>query len=72
MAWQPISKAELKALIDEALGEADDDVLTAWASMRIEPTKWQCSPWGDEGGGFWVVAIRNGMVTWYNNIEEGV
>jgi len=39
--------------------------------MRIEPTKWQCPPWGDEGGGFWVVAIRNGMVTWYNDIEEG-
>ncbi|MBX3321036.1 MAG: hypothetical protein KF890_14225 [Nitrospira sp.] len=71
MSWQPISKEELEALIDEGLRDADDDVLSAWASMRIEPTKWQCSPWGDEGGGFWVVAIRNGMVTWYNDIEEG-
>ena len=71
MARQPISKEKLEAFIAEGLHNADDDVLKAWASMRIEPTKWQCSPWGDDGGGFWVVAIRDGMVTWYNDIEEG-
>lgn len=71
MAWQPISKEELEALMNECLCDADDDVLNAWAAMRIEPMKWQCPPWGDEGGGFWVVAIRNGMVTWYNDIEDG-
>lgn len=71
MAWQPISKEDLQMLIDEGLRDTDDDVLYAWASMRVEPTKWACSPWGDEGGGFWVVAIHNGMVTWYNDIEEG-
>lgn len=71
MSWQPISRAELDALIEQGLREADDDVLSAWASMRITPEKWTCSPWGDDGGGFWVIAIRDAVVTWYNDIEEG-
>lgn len=51
MSWQPISRAELDALIEEGLRKADTDVLNAWASMRITPEKWTCSPWGDDGGG---------------------
>jgi hypothetical protein len=27
-----------------------------WEEIRITPTKWSCSPMGDLGGGFWVVA----------------
>jgi len=39
--------------------------------MRITPEKWQCSPWGDAGGGFWVVGELDGAVVWYNDIEDG-
>jgi hypothetical protein len=71
MTWRPITLQELTALIRVGLEEADDAVLAAWQTMRVEPIKWRCSPWGDAGGGFWVVAIRDEMATWYNDIEGG-
>jgi hypothetical protein len=71
MGWQPITRDELEALIRSGLEHADDAVVHAWSAMRIEPQKWQCSPWGDVGGGFWAVAIRDGHVIWYNDIEDG-
>jgi hypothetical protein len=37
--------------------------------VRISHIKWQLSPWGDEGGGFWVVGILGPRVIWYNDIE---
>jgi hypothetical protein len=57
--------------MEGALEAADDAVKDAWERIRIEPEKWQCSPWGDEGGGFWVVALRPDEVVWYNDIEDG-
>jgi hypothetical protein len=57
--------------MSDALGSADDTVKDAWERIRIEPEKWQCSPWGDEGGGFWAVALLRGEVVWYNDIEDG-
>lgn len=37
----------------------------------MPPAKWHLSPWGDLGGGFWVVAVRDDRVLWYNDIEDG-
>lgn len=71
MEWQPISRKELQVLIEEGLEHADVDIHATWASIRIEPARWQCSPFGDAGGGFWVVAMSDGTVTWYNDIEGG-
>lgn len=58
-------------MIDGCLRAADDDVQEAWLRIRIEPEKWRCSPWGDAGGGFWVVALQDDSVVWYNDIEDG-
>lgn len=58
-------------MIASALAEYDGDVRAAWTRIRIEPEKWQCSPWGDESGGFWVVALDDGRALWFNDIEEG-
>lgn len=71
MEWTPLSRVELDDLIASGLEFMDDSVQEAWRAMRIEPQKWQCSPWGDEGGGFWVVAEQAGRVVWYNDIEDG-
>ncbi|HTV25425.1 MAG TPA: hypothetical protein VMG12_42310 [Polyangiaceae bacterium] len=71
MTWRPIERQALDALLDDGLEHADDAVADAWAAMRIEPRKWQCSPWGDAGGGFWAVAVREHVVVWYNDIEHG-
>lgn len=42
-----------------------------WSAIRIEPEKWLLHPYGDGGGGFWVVAIVGKTVIWYNDLEEG-
>jgi len=42
-----------------------------WEVVKIDPEKWTQEPWGDEGGGFCVVAIYGNTVIWYNDIEEG-
>ena len=46
-------------------------VLAFWKSLRIRPAKWNLSPWGDMGGGFWVVAVIGDRCFWYNDIEAG-
>jgi hypothetical protein len=58
-------------MIANALAEYDDAVRSEWERIRIEPEKWRCSPWGDETGGFWAVAIDGARVLWFNDIEEG-
>jgi hypothetical protein len=42
-----------------------------WDAIRIKPEKWQLHPYGDAGGGFWVVALIGQSVIWYNDVEEG-
>lgn len=45
--------------------------LRLWEAIQIEPEKWQQEPYGDAGKGFWVVALIERTVIWYNDIEEG-
>jgi hypothetical protein len=71
MEWTGIAREDLEELISSGLEAMDEAVQDAWRRMRIEPEKWRCSPWGDQGGGFWVVAEMDGRVVWYNDIEEG-
>ena len=42
-----------------------------WKAIQLDPRKWQQHPWGDEGGGFWVVGVLGQRVLWYNDIEDG-
>lgn len=42
-----------------------------WDKIKIPPQKWQHSPWGDLGGGFWVVALIGRTCVYYNDIEDG-
>ena len=70
--WHPVSREQLLEAMGRALEGADDDVRAAWERIRIDPEKWQCSPWGDARGGFWVVAVKGGEVAWYNDIEDEV
>lgn len=41
-----------------------------WQSIKIEPEKWAEKDFGDEVGGFWVVAVHKDKVIWYNDIED--
>jgi hypothetical protein len=71
MDWEPISREALDSLIAEQLAEATADERALFARTAIAPAKWQLSPWGDLGGGFWVVAVMDDRVLWYNDIEDG-
>lgn len=46
-------------------------VMHFWEMIKIQPEKWTEKEYGEEGDGFWVVAIYGNRVLWYNDIEEG-
>jgi hypothetical protein len=71
MTWEPITSDELDAMIEAAELDMEPPVLELWKTLRIRPAKWQLSPWGDLGGGFWVVAVIGDRCIWYNDIEDG-
>jgi hypothetical protein len=69
--WQPLSEDKLADLIEEAELLMSPGCRKFWDYIKIDPQKWDLSPWGDEGGGFWVVAVVGGSCLYYNDIEEG-
>lgn len=71
MTWTPIPLDDLQRLIDEQLSDCSDEERALFAAKSLSPTKWAQHPWGNEGGGFWVVAVFANRVLWYNDIEGG-
>ncbi len=71
MKWRPTTEEEIWDDINEAFDRMDPPQRRMWEAIKIVPEKWQQSPWGEEGGGFWAVAIIGQWVVWYNDIEDG-
>lgn len=71
MDWEPISEEELATLIAEAVNVMEPQANRLWNLIRMPPVKWAQHPWGDLGGGFWVVGVMGSRVVWYNDIEDG-
>ena len=71
MDWQPISKSAIQARIAQGVARMTVEQLRVWRTIEIEPEKWKQHPYGDQGEGFWVVAIVGRTLIWYNDIEEG-
>jgi hypothetical protein len=71
MDWAPLGETELSALIAEAVLVMEPPIRSLWNLIRLRPVKWQLHPWGDNGGGFWVVGLIGQQVVWYNDIEDG-
>ena len=69
--WHPITITELSNLILDAESQMTPALLHLWREISIQPKKWDCSPWGDGGGGFWVVAKATTTCVYYNDIEDG-
>jgi hypothetical protein len=69
--WTPLSEAELAEFIADGVAAMDSRARLLWELIRVRPAKWRLHPWGDEGGGFWVVAILGQQVVWFNDIEDG-
>ena len=71
MTWEPISLRDLESLLFRDLADCSGAQRDFFGRVRIQPTKWRLSPWGDVGGGFWAMAVHADRVLWYNDIEEG-
>jgi hypothetical protein len=69
--WTPITPENLQGQIANGEKVMDVALWPMWQAIRIDPVKWQLHPWGDEGSGFWVVAIFGRHVLWFNDIEWG-
>ncbi|MDF0718937.1 hypothetical protein P0M11_02880 [Kaistella sp. PBT33-4] len=69
--WKPITFSELNELIEFAISKMSPDEIKLWKEVSINPEKWQEVELGEEGKGFWAVAITGNLVIWYNDIEEG-
>jgi len=70
MPWEPIDESRLQAEIESAELSMEPQALAVWNLIRIRPVKWRLSPWGDLGGGFWVVGVVGQQCIWYNDIEH--
>jgi hypothetical protein len=71
VTWEPITLTELESLLSRDLAACSESQRDFFARVRVQPVKWRLSPWGDEGGGFWAVAVHGDRVLWYNDIEGG-
>ena len=69
--WTPITFSELNELIESGISKMSPDDIKLWKEVSINPEKWQEVELGEEGNGFWAVAIKGNQVIWYNDIEEG-
>jgi hypothetical protein len=69
--WSPIPLDHLLALIEQSVAEMSAAERRLWDLVRVPPVKWALHPWGDQGGGFWVVGLVGERVVWYNDIEDG-
>jgi hypothetical protein len=71
MDWKPITEAELHDKIFAAEGRMNPQVFRLWDAIKIPPEKWSEETYGEDGGGFWVVAVIGRKAVWYNDIEDG-
>jgi len=70
--WTPIRESSLLLLLQQAQQKMDDDGRRIWQQVRLEqPELWQQHPWGDEGCGFWVVAVFGRRCIYFNDIRGG-
>jgi hypothetical protein len=71
--WTPIEEKKIVNDIEycEAILFLNPDCLRFWEYIKIKPEKWSERTMGEQGGGFWVVAILGKSVIYYNDIEEG-
>lgn len=69
--WTPITLEELKKQIELGVSLMTKKQLETWNKISLVPRKWKEEEYGELGGGFWVVAIKDNLVIWYNDIEDG-
>ena len=70
--WKTTTEQEIKELVSIAENSMTTPGRKLWEFVRLHnPEKWELTPWGDEGNGFWVVAVTGNTCLYYNDIEDG-
>ena len=64
------TEAEIWDAINESYELMTLEQRRMWEVIKVSPQKWSQEPYGNEGGGFWVVAIIGNSVIWFNDIED--
>ncbi len=71
MSWKPISEVELLDRISSACDRMTPEQSRTWGIIKIHPQKWMEGTYGELGSGFWIIAIIDSSVIWFNDIEDG-
>lgn len=71
MSWRPITEEEVQYKLKKDVDRMNQEQKCFWDMIAIVPEKWEQHPYGNEGKGFWSVALLGKIVVWYNDIEEG-
>jgi hypothetical protein len=67
--WTPITDTELHTVLQQ-IEQLPDSQRQLWHLVRLPwPELWQQHPWGDEGCGFWVVAVAGKRCLYYNDLS---
>ena len=69
--WAPIAEKALSARVKQGVARMNRAQVRLWQAICVTPEKWQQHPYGEPGGGFWVVALIGRTVISYNDLEEG-
>lgn len=69
--WEALSRDELDALVARELADCSEELRNFYSTTSVAPEKWAQHPYGDQGGGFWAIAVFEQKVLWYNDIEDG-
>src|SRR5436190_23814622 len=71
MTWHPLAEVDLWDKLNQAWDRMTREQRLVWEAIRILPEKWSLTPYGNQGGDFWVVGLIGRTVIWYNDVEEG-
>ena len=69
--WKPVEKSWIDNDLENQFWLLDEPQQRFRNLIKVMPQKWQLSPIGDLGGGFYVVAIFGNQVLYFNDIEKG-
>ena len=84
MTWEATFEEEILELVGAAWGVMTAEQKLIWEKVKIPPEKWPADfdlsefyvvedivDVDEDVSGFWVVAVFESTVLWYNDIEEG-
>ena len=67
--WINFPKKDLELEIYFSEQNMEDETLLFWNEIKISPEIWKCNDVIEDN--FWVVALCENYLIWYNDIEEG-